>query len=148
MRCTGVDRMARLRPIPLGKKALQRANRDRFVDRPAPASRLARMRADTAADARHRIGIARVAISLFELPFRDERDVPAGVGLRRARHHARKVRVQPVAIDLLVSKPCAHEWWLWQRGSYLVSVKSAVAVPETVTGFDWVFMPSRHAVTV
>src|SRR5579859_5032744 len=130
--------------MPLGEKALQRANRDWFIYRSPAASRLAGMRADTAADARHRVRIARVAVSFFELPIRDQRDVPAGIGLRRARHHARKVRVEPVPIHLLVTKTCAHEWrpgnWV-----YLVSAKSAVAVPATVTGFDWGFMPSRHA---
>ena len=105
------------------------------------------MRANTAADAGHWIGIARVAISFFELPFRNERDVAAGIGLRRAGHHARKVRVEPVGIDLLVTKACAHEWRPWTQ-RYLVSVKSAVAVPEMATGFDWGFIPSRHAVTV
>ena len=101
--------VARLRPIALGQKPLESANRDGLVDGPAPASRLAGVRANPAADAGHRVRIARIAICFFKLPLRDERDVTACVGLRRASHHARKIRVQPVAIDLLVTKTREHD---------------------------------------
>ena len=36
----------------------------------------------------------------------------------------------------------------WCHDRYLASVNSTVALPETVTGLDWIFMPSCHAETV
>ena len=101
--------MPRFRTVALGEKAFERANRDRLVDRAAAAGGLAGMRADAAADARHRVRIARVTIGFLEPPFRDQRHIAARVGARRAGHHAREVGVQPFPVDLLVLKPIQHD---------------------------------------
>ena len=103
-----VDRTLRLRPVLLGQKALQRANRNRPVDFAAAASRLARMRTDSSANAGQRIRIARQAISLFKSSLGNQADVASGIGMRRTRHHAGEVCVQPIRVDLLVFESLQH----------------------------------------
>ena len=144
----GFERMPRLRPVAFREKALQRPDRDRPVDSAAAACGLARMRAHAAADARHRVRIARVAVRLLEAPLRDERNVPPRIGARGACHHAREVRVEPLAIDAFVSQPFEHDERSLPRDRYFARLNSTVALPETVTGLDWIFMPSCQAETV
>ena len=49
---------------------------------------------------RQRIGVARETIGFFEAPFRNQRHIAAGIGVRRTSHHAGEVGVQPIPIDL------------------------------------------------
>src|SRR5579859_641820 len=100
--------MPRFGPIALREETLQRANRDRLVDRPAPAGGFAGVRAHAAAYAGHRIRVPRVAISLLKTPLGNQRHVAAGVGSRRTSHHAREVAVQPFPVDFLILKPIQH----------------------------------------
>src|SRR5215469_11791962 len=162
-----VERMLRLRSVLFGKKSLQRADRDRLVDLPAATSRLARMGADSSTDAGQRIRIARQPVSFFKSVFGDQTHVASGICMSRAGHHAGKVGVQPVCIDLLAFESLQHghrtemripsacnHWgavpqarplpFTATTGPYLVKVKSALAPPDTATGFDWFFAPSCH----
>ena len=102
--CIGRNRTTRLGPVPLGQEALESANGDRPIDLTSSARGFARMCANASANARHGIGIARKAIRVFELTFRNQRDVAAGIGVCGARHHAGEVGIQPLPIDLLVSE--------------------------------------------
>ncbi len=104
----GRQRVLGFRPVALGKEPLQRAYGDGLVDLAAPARGLARVRADAAADAGHGVGIAGIPVRLLEASFGDQADVTPGIGVRRARHHAGKIRVQPVAIDFFVDVPVLH----------------------------------------
>ena len=104
-----VNGMLRLRPVLLGKKTLQSADRNGPVNFSAPAGGLARMRAHSSADAGQRIGLPRDPISFFEAALSDQADVAPGVGVRRAGHHAGEVGVQPVPVDLLVFVALQHE---------------------------------------
>src|SRR5579863_1671508 len=94
--------------VPLGQEPFQGTDGNGFVDFAAPAGCLAWVSADAAADARHGVGIARIAIGFFKTAVCNERDVAPGVGPRRARHHTRKVTVQPVAVDFLIAKSRSH----------------------------------------
>ena len=103
-----IDGMPRLRAVSFGKKALERADRDRLVDLAAAACGLAGMSADASADAGHGIGFARDAIGLFKLALRNQRNIAARVGVRGASHHAGEVGVQPIPVNLLVDKSLQH----------------------------------------
>src|ERR1700686_91460 len=103
-----VDGTLRLGPVLLGQETFQSANRDGPVDFTTAAGGLARMRADSSANAGQRVGLARQAVGLFEPSFCDQADVTSGVGVRRAGHHAGKVSVQPIRIDLLVFESLQH----------------------------------------
>src|ERR1035437_9123227 len=66
------------------------------------------MRADSPADARQGIRLARQAIGLFEPPLGNQANVASGIGMGRAGHHAGKVCMQPIPVDLLVFKSLQH----------------------------------------
>src|SRR5579875_732374 len=100
--------MTRLGTVAFRQESLQRANGNRTVDLPAPACGFTGVRADTPADAGHRIGIAGEAVGFFEAPFRDQRYVPPSVGVRRTSHHAGEVGVQPLPINLFLSEAQLH----------------------------------------
>src|SRR5689334_1624429 len=95
--------------MPLGKKTLERADLNWLVDFAAAAGALTRMSANAPADAGQGIGIAREAIGFFEPSFRNQRDVPSGVGVGRAGHHAGKVGVQPIPAYRFVFKTPLHD---------------------------------------
>ncbi len=103
-----VDGMLRLGPVLLGEKSLQRADGNGPVDFAAAAGGFAGMRADASADAGQRIGLARQSIGLFEAALGNQADVASGVGMRRTGHHAGKVGVQPIPVDLLVFESLQH----------------------------------------
>src|SRR5690242_9567509 len=103
--------MSGFRAISLGEKTLERPDGDGLVDFAAAAGRFAGVSADAAADARHGVGVARVTVRFFKAPLGNQRDVAPGVGPRRARHHARKVAVKPVAVDFLIPKSHSHNWF-------------------------------------
>ena len=97
-----VNRVLGFGPVALGQKSFQRADRDRAIDFAAATRSLARMSADSAADRSKGIGIARKPVSFFKPAFRDEAYVATRVSVSGARHHAREVGVQPIAIDFFV----------------------------------------------
>ena len=66
------------------------------------------MRAHASADAGQRIRIARQAIGFLESSLGNQADIASGIGVRRASHHAGKVRVQPIPVDLLVFESLQH----------------------------------------
>ncbi len=66
------------------------------------------MRADPAAYARHRIGIACVVVGFFEMSIGDQGHVAARIGAGRTSHHAREIGVQPLPIDPFVLKAPQH----------------------------------------
>ena len=111
LRAAGVhiDGMARLRTVALGKKALERADRDGLIDLAAAAGCLAGMSADASADAGHGIGLARYAVGFFKLTLGNELHIAAGIGVRGTGHHAGEVGVQPIPVNLLVDESLLHE---------------------------------------
>ena len=100
--------MFRLGPVLLGKKAFQRSDRDGPVNLAAAAGRLARMRADASADAGQRIWARARCDRLLRNALGNQADIAPGIGVRRAGHHAGKVGVQPIPIDLLVLESLQH----------------------------------------
>ena len=98
-----IDGALRLGAILLGEKAFQCPDGDWTVDFAAAAGRLARMRAHSSADAGQWIRIARQTVGFFKASFRNQAHIAPSVGVRRAGHHAGKVRVQPIPINLFVS---------------------------------------------
>lgn len=122
------------------------------------------MRTYSSADAGEWIGITGETISLFKPSFRNQANIPSSVGMRRAGHHAREIRAEPIFVNPLVSNPVQHLAFQFipqmkgdeaeaalrfrPRVSYFDSAKSALALPATFTGFDWGFAPSCQAVTV
>src|ERR1700719_3227969 len=73
------------------------------------------MRANAPANARQWIRIARQTIGLFESSLRDQTDVASGIGMRRTRHHAGKIRVQPIRVNFLVFESLEHRGTLSSR---------------------------------
>jgi hypothetical protein len=67
------------------------------------------MGANPAADTRQRIGIAGKFVSFLKSPFRNERDVPARIGVGWTRHHAGKVGVQPIPVHCLFFEALQHD---------------------------------------
>ena len=157
--------------VPLRQKALERPYCDGAIDIPAATGSLTGMRANPAADACQRVGIAGKLVSFLKSPFRDERDIPARVRVGWTSHHAGEVGVQPIPVHFFVLEPfqqdgnpqCVRlmESILLEEGtgrradvaarslfSYLLRVKSALLLPATATGLDWFLAPSCHTVTV
>src|ERR1700693_2379334 len=97
-----VEGTLRLGPVLLGQKSFQRSDRNGAIDFAAAAGGLAGMCADSSANAGQRVRLARQAVGLFEPSFCNQADVASGVSMRWAGHHAGKVCVQPIRIDLLV----------------------------------------------
>src|SRR5260370_16255409 len=97
-----VDGMFRLGPKLFGKKTLESTNGNGTVNLAAAAGGLARMRAHSSADAGQQIGIARDSISFLEAPLGDQADIASSLGMRRAGHHAGKVRVHPLPVHLFI----------------------------------------------
>src|ERR1035441_10721012 len=60
------------------------------------------MRADAAADACQRVGIAGKLVCFLKAPFRNERYVPARVRMGWTSHHAGEVGVQPIPVHFFV----------------------------------------------
>jgi hypothetical protein len=156
-----IDGVTRLRTVSFGEKSFKRSYRNRLVDFSATACSLAWMSAHASANAGHRIGLARSEIGSFEVAFRNLGNIAARIGVRGAGHHAGKIGVQPIPVNLLVDEPLLHESpsllsdklggkkkSLPAPLGYLLSVKSAAVSPATLTGFDLFFAPSCHAVTV
>jgi len=77
------------------------------------------MRTDTAADAGHWIGLTRSPIGLFKFAVGNQRYITACIGMRGAGHHAGKVGVQPIPVNLLVDKAFEH------TGTYLTEGENA-----------------------
>ncbi len=97
-----VDRTLGFGPVILGEEALQSADGNWFVNLSAAAGRLARVSADATANRGQGIWVSRKPIGLFETPFPNEFYIPASMGVRGTSHHAREVRVEPVAVDPLI----------------------------------------------
>ena len=76
----------------LGRESLERPDRDRLVQHPAPAGALARRRADPAADGRERIDLGRDGVGLVVASGADQADVPPRVGAGGTRALARSDR--------------------------------------------------------
>jgi hypothetical protein len=66
------------------------------------------MGAYASADTGHWIGPARDAVGFFELTLRNQLNISARIGVRGAGHHAGKVGVQPVSVNLLVNEALLH----------------------------------------
>src|SRR5579884_3702304 len=116
--------MFRLGPVALGQKTFQRANGNWLIQLAAPARRFTWVRANPAADAGQRIGIAREAVGFFEAAFADQRDIAARIRMRRARHHAGEIGVQPISVHPLLFESLQHfvpandrDWKGWRAGS-------------------------------
>src|SRR5476649_208909 len=143
------QRVSGLGTVTFRQEALQGPTGNRLLDGAAPAGGLTRVSAHAPADTGHRVGFTRPAIGLFELPFRNQRDVAPGIGSGRARHHAGKIAVEPVAVYFLVAKAHSHNSVVPVGGrpffGYFVKLKSTAASPGTFAGLDCTFMPSCHA---
>jgi hypothetical protein len=89
--------------------------------------------------------------------------LPALVCAGQAIMHGKFVWSQSSSIFLFrirfsISRSSSPQEWKWieaetaqrfpPRSRHFDSVKSAVALPDTLTGFDWFFAPSCQAVTV
>ena len=85
----------RERPV-LGGEPLDRPDRDRLVEHAAPAGRLARGRADPAADRRERVDLGGDGVGVVVAALGDQPDVPAGVRSGRAGGLAGRDRVPDV----------------------------------------------------
>jgi len=83
---------------PFADKALQRADRDRRVERAAPARRLAGGGADAPADRREGVGLAGDQVGVPVAALGDRGHVGAGVGVYRAGGAARLVLPQPPGV--------------------------------------------------
>jgi len=152
MGCAIRDRSAR-------KKALERADCDGLIDLAAAACCLAGVSAYASADAGHGIGVARYPIGFFKFTLRNELNIAAGVGVRGTGHHARENwcsanPCQPFVDEAFLHGPFPSVKNFGRQSStlpladYLLSAKSADVSPATLTGFDLLFAPSCHAVTV
>ncbi len=82
----------------LGHEALQRPDRDRRVDRAAPAGRLARRRAHASAHRGERVGRPGDQVRVAVATLGDRGDVRARVGVHRARGTARLVLPEPASV--------------------------------------------------
>src|SRR5579864_7039709 len=94
-----IDGIARFRSMTLSDETLQGANGDGHIKLSAPTSRLAGMAAHAATDGGERIGDPGVAVSFLVPPLRNQRDVPSGLGVNRARLHTGEVRFEPLEVD-------------------------------------------------
>src|SRR5579872_1332713 len=103
-----VDGILRFRAMAFGEKTFESPDGDGAIDFSAAARRLAGMGAYAPTDAGQRIRVASQLISFFEAAFRDESYISTRIGVRRARHHAREVGVQPILVDSLVSIALEH----------------------------------------
>jgi hypothetical protein len=154
-------------PVLFSKKTLQRTDGDWPVYFAAAASGFAGMCTNAPADGSQRVRIAGKPVGLFKPSLRDQTDIPAGISVRRAGHHAGEIGVQPVPVNFFVFVSLQHDWRFVQRlpdpvreriangpgtsrpqRTNLVKVKFAVVLPATVTGLDCSFAPSFHAVMV
>ena len=113
--CVDVDGVAGLGAVAFGEEALECADGDGFVDFTTAAGGLAGMGADAAADAGHGIGLAGVAVGLFEVAFGDEFDVATCVGMGGAGHHAGKVGIEPIPVHLFIFEAVRHAGLSWLR---------------------------------
>src|ERR1019366_1315148 len=104
-----IDRILGFRAVPLGQKTLERADCNRAIDISTATGSFTGMRTNPAADARQRVRIAGKPVSFLKSPFRNERHVPARVGMGWASHHAGKVGVQPVPVHFLVLEPLQQD---------------------------------------
>src|ERR1035438_294129 len=66
------------------------------------------MSTDPSADAGHGIWLACNAIGLFKLALCNELDIASGIGVRGTGHHAGKVGVQPIPVNLFIDKALQH----------------------------------------
>jgi hypothetical protein len=66
------------------------------------------MSTDPSADARQRIRIASETVSFFKPTLCNQTNITPCVRMRRAGHHAWKVRVQPIRIDFFLAEPMQH----------------------------------------
>jgi hypothetical protein len=103
-----IERVPRFGSVTFGEESLKTSNGNRLVDLAAAASRFAGVRADPPAYAGERIRFASEPIGLFEPPLCNQANIPSGISMRRAGHHARKIRVQPTLVDFLVAKSIDH----------------------------------------
>ena len=94
--------------VTLGEKTFQSSNGNRTVNLTPAARGLARMRANTAANRGQWIGIAGELIGLLKAAFGNQSHITPGIGVGRTGHHARKVCVEPVAIDFLGLEALEH----------------------------------------
>src|ERR1019366_7456494 len=74
-----VDRALRFRAVPLRQKTLESPYGDGAIDIPTATGGFTRMRANSAADARQRIGIEGKFVRFLKSAFRNQGDVAAGV---------------------------------------------------------------------
>src|SRR5712692_3669824 len=144
--------MSRFGSVALREESFERADGDGFVNLAAAAGSFTGVRANPAAHAGHGIGVAGVTIRLFKPPLRNQRNVAAGIGSRRAGHRAGEIAIEPVAVDFLVAKSHSHSSLVPSSTApgfcYFDKVKSNAASPVTFTGFDCTFMPSCQAATL
>jgi hypothetical protein len=66
------------------------------------------MRANSAADARQRVRIARQSVRFFKSPLCDQANISSGIRMRRTGHHAGEIGVQPIRVNLLVFESLQH----------------------------------------
>src|SRR5207302_3810986 len=66
------------------------------------------MRTNATTDAGQRIGVAGKTIGLFKTAFRDQTNIAPGIGMGRAGHHAGKVGIKPISVDLLILIALQH----------------------------------------
>ena len=90
----------------LGREPLEGPDRDRLVERPAPAGRLARGRADPAADRGERVDLGRHGIGVVVATGADEADVATGVGARPGRRPGRARRAAATSASTIEVQTC------------------------------------------
>ena len=124
--------------VPLGQRALEGANRDRLVDVAAAAFRLARVRADAAADRGERVGRPGDGVAALGVPLGNRPDVGARVRVDRARRPAgnQVQEVPEVGNDRRV-RAVGHGGLPRQRARAKSTVAGLPA--STVTGFGCAF---------
>ncbi len=62
------------------------------------------MSADASADAGQRVGIAGEAVSFLKTAFRNQRNVPPGIGMSGTSHHAGEIGIEPVPIHRFIDE--------------------------------------------
>jgi len=95
--------------VPFRQKALESTDCNWAIDISTATGSFTRMRTDSAADARQRVGIAGELVSFLKSAFRNERDVASCVGVGWTSHHAGKVGVQPIPVYFLVFEPLQQD---------------------------------------
>ena len=106
--CVDVYTILRFGAVTLGQKSLESSYRDGFVNFATAAGRLTGMRTNATTDAGQRIGVAGKTIGLFKTAFRDQTNIAPGIGMGRAGHHAGKVGIKPISVDLLILIALQH----------------------------------------